>query len=268
MNLDELRTKPHLSASSIRDYIECGLLYKLSRVDKLPPAFKSDALVFGNAMHKAVADFNQNRIEGRLLPVNEFQAAFTGYWAAAAKDNQGIRYKNGNTYQSLLEQGKNLLEVYHQNFNTKDDEFTVLAIEEPFLMSVEGVAVPMIGAMDLVEVDSQGTLIVSDFKTASKAYSVDEVQRNFQMTMYHMATKSNGYAGKEILLRFDCLVKTKKPKFEQYYTSRSDADEKRTVKKIQKVWEGISKGVFIPNDMGWRCVDCAYRVYCDEYLQN
>jgi len=60
--------------------------------------------------------------------------------------------------------------------------------------------------------------------------------------------KANGFAGREILLRFDCLIKTLKPKFETYYTVRSEVDEKRLIKKIQQVWDGISKGVFVPND--------------------
>ncbi len=36
MVLYELRQKPHLSASSIGDYIDCGMLYKFGRVDCLP----------------------------------------------------------------------------------------------------------------------------------------------------------------------------------------------------------------------------------------
>ena len=34
--------------------------------------------------------------------------------------------------------------------------------------------------------------------------------------------------------------------------------EKRLIRKIQRVWEGISKGVFIPNDLSWRCKTCPY----------
>ena len=35
MTLYELRQKPHLSASSVGDYIDCGMLYKFGRVDRL-----------------------------------------------------------------------------------------------------------------------------------------------------------------------------------------------------------------------------------------
>jgi putative RecB family exonuclease len=50
MELSELRKTPHLSASSIGEYVECGLLYKLGRVDRIPMEFKSDALEFGTVI--------------------------------------------------------------------------------------------------------------------------------------------------------------------------------------------------------------------------
>jgi putative RecB family exonuclease len=77
-----------------------------------------------------------------------------------------------------------------------------------------------------------------------------------------------GYSDREILLRFDCLIKTKTPKFEQYYTSRTETDEKRAVRKINEVWRGIYKGVFIPNDStsNWKCKGCAFKKPCDEWF--
>jgi hypothetical protein len=39
MELKELRKKPHLSHSSINMYMECGLQYKFSKIDKLKPQF-------------------------------------------------------------------------------------------------------------------------------------------------------------------------------------------------------------------------------------
>ena len=94
------------------------------------------------------------------------------------------------------------------------------------------------------------------------------MDRNFQLTLYQIATKTNGYSDREILLRFDCLIKTKTPKFEQYYTTRSDLDEQRAARKIAEVWNGIEKGVFIPNDgsSNWKCKGCAYKKACDDWF--
>ncbi|NTU61023.1 MAG: hypothetical protein HGA95_01645 [Caldiserica bacterium] len=38
MKLSDIRNTPHLSSSSVNDYIECGLLYKFGRIDKKIPA--------------------------------------------------------------------------------------------------------------------------------------------------------------------------------------------------------------------------------------
>jgi putative RecB family exonuclease len=122
--------------------------------------------------------------------------------------------------------------------------------------------------MDLVEEDSAGTIIISDFKTSGRAYSKDEVDQNQQLTMYQIAAKHNGYADREILLRFDTLIKTNIPKFEQYWTTRSELDERRLIKKAAQVWDGISKGVFVANDTSWKCKGCAYKQACDDYLEG
>jgi putative RecB family exonuclease len=87
-----------------------------------------------------------------------------------------------------------------------------------------------------------------------------------QMTLYQLAAKSNRFANRDILLRFDCLIKTMKPKFETYYTVRSELDEIRLIKKIQQVWNGIRKGVFIPNDASWKHKNCHYRQVCDQWF--
>ena len=120
--------------------------------------------------------------------------------------------------------------------------------------------------MDLIEEDESGTIIITDFKTAGKAYSADDVDKNMQMTLYQIAARYNGYSDREILLRLDCLIKTKTPKFEQYWTTRGELDERRLIKKIKQVADGISKGVFVPNDGHWKCKGCSYRKACDEWF--
>lgn len=149
MDLPNLRNKPHLSASSINDYIECGLRYKFSRVDRLKPEYRSDSLVFGSAMHKAVAEFHERRLVGTVLSISELQGVFESHWTKVAHDKTDVRYSKGKDFRTLLEDGKKLLQVYHENFPA--GEYEVLAIEEPFTFSVEGLPIPAVGIFDLVE---------------------------------------------------------------------------------------------------------------------
>lgn len=266
MEISKLREKLHLSASSISDYIDCGLMYKLGRILKLQPETRPDALEFGSAIHKVIAEYYRNKLEGEILPLFDLQILFEALWKKATENGPEITYKEGKDANILLQEGKQLLAAYYKTLPR--DNFQVIAIEEPFQFTLPNLPVPIIGVLDLVEEDESGAILITDWKTSSHAYSADEVDKNLQITIYHMAARANGYRDREILLRFDCLIKTRVPKFEQYYTTRSEIDEIRAAKKIRYVWEGITKGVFIPNDNQWKCKGCSYKNACDEWFKK
>ena len=269
MDISELRKEPHLSSSSINDYIDCGLLYKLGRIDKLPPEFGSSDLEFGSAIHKVLEAYYRHKMEETNLSVKDLHKIFEKAWKEITENKRDIRYSEGKDFGTLLLEGKELLTVCYNKIQN-NHQFKVIAVEEPFSFNLEGCPVPIIGAIDLIEEDESDTLIITDWKTSGRAYGNDEVDRNFQLTLYQMAAKANGYSDREILLKFDCLIKTKTPKFEPYYTTRSEIDEIRAAKKIIEVWNGISKGVFIPNDgsSNWKCKGCAYKKACDEWFRR
>jgi putative RecB family exonuclease len=266
MKLSELRNTPHLSSSSVNDYIECGLLYKFGRVDRLPMEFKSDALEFGSAVHLTLAEFYQFKMVGDTLPLKAVHDCFETNWRLLAEGKDDIRYAEGKDFETLLREGKELLSVWYGKL--PEDDFKILAIEEAFTFRLPGLPVPIIGATDLVEEDPSGAIIITDFKTSGRAYGVDEVDKNPQMTIYQMAFKKNGYRDREILLKFDALIKTKTPKFEAYWTTRTEEDERRMVRRIKEVWKGINKEVFVPNDTSWKCKGCHYQNACKEWFEK
>ena len=264
MELSELRKTPHLSASSINDYVECGLLYKFGKIDKIPVDYRSDNLEFGTVIHISLDEFYTGKMLGTKLSLKQLQDCFETHWTDRVEDRDDIEYSKGKDFESLMLMGKELLSAWYHAL--PDDDFSVVGVEEAFSVKLPGIDIPIIGAMDLIEEDESGTVIITDWKTTARAYSADEVDKNMQLLLYQVASKSNGYADREILLKFDCLIKTKTPKFEQYWTTRTELDEKRLIKKIQIVWDGIQKGIFIPNDQSWRCKTCAFKEACDEYL--
>ena len=217
MNFSDLRQQPHLSASSIGEYVECSLLYKLGRIDRLPMEFKSDALEFGTCIHRVLEQYYSAKMIGEKMLLKDVHQIFETIWESIAQDRDDIRYSGGNDFKALLMYGKDLLTTWYNKL--PDDQFTILAIEEAFSFNLSDIPIPIVGAMDLIEEDSAGTIIITDFKTSGRAYSKDEVDQNQQLTMYQIAAKNNGYANREILLRFDTLIKTKTPKFEQYWTN-------------------------------------------------
>jgi putative RecB family exonuclease len=265
MELQKLRTKEHLSASSINDYVECGLHFKFRRIDRIESEFQSESLEFGSIIHEVLGEYYRNKQVGIKPSLKQLQKVFKDLSKKRVEDNDEIEFAEGHDYDTFLRTGKDLLATWYESLPT--DDFRVLAVERPFSFSIDGTKVPpIIGAIDLLEEDPAGTIIVSDFKTSRSAYSNDKIDKSFQLTLYYMAMKAEEFADRDILLRFDCLIKTKTPKFEQYYTTRSEEDVQRAVKKIRYVWESIQKGVFIPHDGSWKCGGCEYQENCDAWF--
>jgi putative RecB family exonuclease len=266
MELQELRKLPHLSSSSISDYVDCGMLYKFGRIDRVPREHLSDSLIYGTTIHRVLADVYHGKMLNSPLDIKEILELFEHYWTEVADENDEIKYATGKDFKSYFIEGTDLLTTYFNK--VPNDNYSVLGIEEAFSFEIDGLFLPIIGAMDLVEEDEAGTIIITDFKTAARAYGNDEIDKNFQLTLYQMAAQANGFADREILLRFDCLIKTKTPKFEQYYTTRSDEDIMRAKKKIMQVADGISKEVFVPNDGHWKCKGCAFADHCRNWFKE
>ena len=264
MILSELRQMPHLSISSINTWIDCGLMYRFGKIDKIPIEFKADALEFGTVIHLVLGEYYEAKMIGDRMSLKDVHQSFEEHWHRVAEGRTDIKYAKDKDCETLLMEGKDLLTAWYMKL--PDDNFKVLGIEEAFSFYIPGIEIPLIGAMDLIEEDEAGTIIITDFKSSKKSYSVSEIDQNQQLTTYQIAAKANGYADREILLRIDCLIKTQKPKFQQYYTIRTEIDEIRLIRKIKQVWDGISKGVFVPNDTSWKCKNCSYKTACDEWF--
>ena len=267
MDINSLRVKPHLSASAINDYCECGLLYKFSRIDKLKPESKSADLVFGSTVHSVLAEFYCGLMIGQQLSVEHLEEIFEAQWRFLAQDNQEIQYKPEKSFDSMLLEGKSLINTFLKELHP--DQSKIIGVEETFSFMIDGLSIPIIGVFDpILAMEDEAGVVVVDHKTASKSMSDKDVDQNFQMTVYHLAAKANGFAGQQILLRLDCLIKTKTPKFAQYYTSRTEMDEIKAAKKIIAVWDGISKRVFIPNPESWKCASCSYKSVCEAWFMK
>ena len=264
MELSELRQKPHLSASGVNEYVECGLLYRFGRIDRLPMEFVAAELEFGTVIHKVLEEFYRAKMIGEKLLLKDLHEQFKTIWKKSTTERQDIQFQEGQSAETLSMLGVDLLTVWFNKL--QEDSFQVIAVEEAFSFNLPDISAPIIGAIDLLEEDESGALIITDFKTSSRSYSVDEVDRNQQLTIYQMAMKRAGHACNEILLKFDCLIKTRSPKSESYWTTRSEKDEICMERKIRQVWSGISKGVFVPNDTSWKCPRCHYRKACDEWF--
>lgn len=104
MNIQEMRTKPHLSASAIAEYIECGLAFKFGRIDGVEPEFHPAQMSLGSAIHSALGAFYRSMRNGREMDLDRLLDEFSNFWAAEAGRGD-LRPKNGDTPESFSKPG-------------------------------------------------------------------------------------------------------------------------------------------------------------------
>ena len=76
-----LRAESHVSISAITCYTSCPRQHQHRYVLHTPPAHRPGALVFGSAMHEALAAFYQRLMDGQPEPtVEELETVFSEAW--------------------------------------------------------------------------------------------------------------------------------------------------------------------------------------------
>jgi putative RecB family exonuclease len=238
----------HLSYSQISLYLECPLLYKLRYIEGEKGEAIPAALVFGSAIHKALAGFYTDVMDGEPFVLSAFLGAFEEAWSDAVEERE-IIYKEGEDFDSLLGLGRQMLKVFARSVMPQK----VIAVEVPFEFRLEhpitgdDSSVPLKGVIDLIEEDESGMLWVVDHKTAGRAYSEPQIAGDLQMLIYAAAVKQlDVVEGREVMLRFDVLTKSKKPKFLRYPMYRDGNDIARLFEIVEGVWKAIEAEAFYP----------------------
>ena len=143
MELAKLRQLPHLSASGIGSYVDCGLRYRLSKIDHLEAEFTSDALAYGSTIHRVLENYHEARMHNELLSLSMVLELFDEYWDEQLQVTSDIKFSKDHTAESLLHEGKSLLTTYYDQY--PKDDFKVVGVEEPFSFSLPGLPVVLIG---------------------------------------------------------------------------------------------------------------------------
>lgn len=247
--------RDHLSASQIQSYMDCSLKYKMSYIDQLPKPFKPSGLALGSALHAAAEWLHRQWIDGKQATVESVWQIFEADWYAQAMES--ISYRNGETEEDVLNVGRNLLSLYFNHAPRDGIIHTELSFRVPLvdLKTGETLDLPLAGVFDRIE---EGD-VVADLKSWSRTASQDDLDSNIQLSAYAYAYRV--MYGKDPALRLDVLLKTKTPRFEQFTTTRNEADHLTFYALCKEVYNGIQKAVFFPNPT-WKCRECEYRQMC------
>jgi putative RecB family exonuclease len=256
----------HISYTQISTYLACPLKYSFQYVEQVPWPFKPEGLIFGSAIHQALEHYYNGRKEGRDVPLGEMIALYDAAWEKETTENAiTIRFKNGNTRDSLFDTAEAMLETFLATVKPGE----ILAVEQPFSVEIidpvsnEKLSVPLEGRIDLIERIPSGIAVI-DHKTAAKKYDDERVANDLQLTAYSYVMSRQGHDPEDITLRFDVLMKNGNCSFLSYPTFRTQKDHVRLFKTAQSVTRGIEAGAFYPQK-SWMCNDCVFAGECGKW---
>ena len=265
--MEELAGSLHISYSQISTYLICPAKYAHQYVWGTPWETKPAALAFGSAIHRAAEAYYLNLKEtGEVLPVEDLIAVFKDVLdSEKACSEQEWSFKNGEDFESIDKQGAELLRLFHAEITPQ----RIMAVEFPFMVSVpdltrpgESLPVKLTGFFDLLENDDE-TYVVGELKTASQRFSSLRLAYDLQPTVYSYAMTKLGLVKEpeSCLVRYDVLLKTRKPAFERYFVTRTESDHHHLIELVNQILHAIDQRVFYRNT-GWQCSDCQFQKAC------
>ena len=264
---EEVDKHLHISYSQLNTYLLCPMKYAHHYVWGTPLESIPMPLIFGKAIHKAAARFYLSfKNTAEKPPLDDVIGVFnTSFTQDINNSEVEVKLKKDETVKLLHSQGIGLLKLFYSKVSPQ----TIVAVEHPFSVKVPDVngddflPVRLVGYLDLVERDQEGTYLVAELKTSSQRFSSLKLKYDLQATVYSYAMAAMRLVNHKYptLVSYVVLIKTKKPAFENYFVNRTGEEHTQLVFLINNILQGIENKVFYRNT-GWQCENCQFQRAC------
>lgn len=166
------------------------LWFYLYRGPSKPNYFKA----VGHAGHLMLEmNYRQKKTSGVDSPITDLQDYFVSNFDQELKECDDKHDPNAQKVKDKISREAIPLYMNQEAVNIQPD-----LVEEPFEIKVLGINIPIIGTIDLY--DTAGRLHDHKFRSGKKGpSSVKEVNRDFQLGTYEIATEAKGKKVKEVV---------------------------------------------------------------------
>jgi RecB family exonuclease len=231
-----------LSYSSINTYETCPAKFKFQYEDRLPQA-RSPALAFGDSLHRALHVFH-NRPVPVAPALAELHEMLDAVWVSDG-------FSSESEERMYRDHGEQVLAQYH---NENAAEYRIpAALEHRFTIEVEGVEIG--GVIDRMDRIPGGGYEIIDYKTNRRLPPQARIDRDLQLSVYHLAAKQVWGIEPERLTLYYLLPG------QRMTTARTSTDVDELRRRIGIVAERIAAGKFEPRQNPL-CDWCDYQSLC------
>jgi putative RecB family exonuclease len=245
-----------LSPSKVSSFTDCGLAFRFSAIDHLPEP-PSLAATRGTLVHAALERLfclepHERTHERALTCLEEASTSLREH-----PEFSGLEL-DAEAEATFVDEARVLLEKYFR----LEDPTTITPIGIELKLEVEVGGVTLRGIIDRLELDADGELVVTDYKTGRAPGERQEQQRLAGVAFYSLLCERlfGRRPGKvQLLYLADPLAIISVP------TDRSTRGVER---KLAAVWTAVERACeredFRPNP-GPLCDWCAFKAYCPAF---
>ncbi|MFQ5662959.1 MAG: ATP-dependent helicase [Terriglobia bacterium] len=239
-----------LSHSALETYAICPLKFQFAYRWQIRGAF-SPALVFGQIMHRVVAQFFQARQRQPELPFAELAHIYEQQW-------RQVSWSSSDSYQQeeYRQAGLAQLEAFYERHRTLRP--TVLEREKRFSWRWEDIE--LTGRIDQINRVAGRQVEIVEYKTG-RPHGRRDVERSLQLALYAAATEATlGYTPVRLTLY---NLATNDP----ISIAASQQQRGEKLERIRETAARIRAGEFPPRP-NYHCRFCDYQRICPEYEQS
>ena len=235
--LNRLVVSMQLSYSRISTFVNCGFLYRLKYVEKIPARPKPH-LGFGRILHSTLDKFYS--LDTHYPALDDLLRIYRGYW------------KTGNdAYRKRYDSGLSILKRYYE-LNIGNYHRAVY-VEQSFQIPI-GTHM-LAGRFDRVDRTGHDDYEIIDYKAAKRVPTQSEVDSDLQLGLYALAFKLT--TGKLPLVSFYFL-----PSNTRVTSRRSERDIYRMKSGLDTLVDKLMSGEHYDPQEGIECKWCDYKSYC------
>lgn len=249
----------HISPTSAKDYLGCSLRFFFGRVQAIPRD-TSPALHLGKAVHAALQHYHLAVWRGGDASPEAITQAYEDIFMTMERDEGPVSWKDDKAREKARADGLRVVTAYLDSPEALKE--SPKAVEVFLREDIDGLSVPLTGAIDLVRQD----LAPVDFKTSASKPSSEQAgfDHELQLVCYQLMIESaTGKTPPALDLLF--LVKTKIPQVIPVSLPPANEQRKqRAVSMLETAVQGIAEGRFHPQP-GMHCSWCQFRIECSKW---
>jgi len=252
----------HISPTAAKSYLSCSLKFYFERVLQLPSP-TSPALHLGKAIHAALQRFHLALWRGEDHSPEAVSEFYSDVFSKLERDEGPVAWSEKKPREKVREDGLRVVAAYLDSPEVLTEP--PRAVEVFLSERIDGLSVPLTGAMDLVRSDFTPV----DFKSAAARPDPEQAgfDHEIQLVAYQlMLEAATGESPPALQLVF--LVKTKIPQVIRVDVPPADLHrKKRVVRMLETAVQGITAGRFHPQP-GMHCSWCQFRAECSAWMPS